>query len=194
MGAISVSVGNVEIISLLDSPVEIAWQIFFPERDESDFEPYRELYSASHGERGFRTQAGCYAIRSQRHTILCDTGIGPGPIQFLGGIEGNLLNDMRDKGVSPGDVDTVFFTHLHGDHVGWNLAADGALNFPKARHLVPQADSEYFGRMLETNQQMQQVTPLADQGSWTSSRASERLPQKSRRTQPPGTRLGTQVC
>ena len=30
--------------------------------------------------------------------------------------------------------------------------------------MVPQADWDYFGKMLETNQQMQQVTPLADQG------------------------------
>src|SRR5438093_12810809 len=100
MGTTRMNVGNVEIVSLLDTPFEIPWQIFFPERNESDFEPYRELYSASHGERGFRTQAGCYAIRSQGHTILCDTGIGPGPIQFLVGREGNLLNDMRAQGCS----------------------------------------------------------------------------------------------
>ena len=164
MGTTKITVGNVEIISLLDTPFELPWQIFFPEQSESDFEPYRDLYPVSHGERGFRTQAGCYAIRSQGQTILCDTGIGPGPIQFLGGIQGSLLDDMRRNGVPPEDVDTVFFTHLHGDHVGWNLSANGALNFPKARHLVPQADWDYFGKMLETNQQMQQVTPLADKG------------------------------
>ena len=164
MGTTRMNVGNVEIVSLLDTPFEIPWQIFFPERSESDFEPYRERYPRSYGERGFRTQAGCYAVRSQGQTILCDTGIGPGPIQFLGGLRGSLLEDMRGKGIPPEDVDTVFFTHLHGDHVGWNLSANGAPNFPKAGHLVPQADWDYFGKMLETNQQMQQVTPLADQG------------------------------
>ena len=164
MGTTRMNVGNVEIVSLLDTPFEIPWQIFFPERSESDFEPYRKRYPRSYGERGFRTQAGCYAVRSQGQTILCDTGIGPGPIQFLGGLRGSLLEDMRGKGIPPEDVDTVFFTHLHGDHVGWNLSANGAPNFPKARHLVPQADWDYFGKMLETNQQMQQVTPLADQG------------------------------
>lgn len=164
MGTTRITVGNVEIISLLDTPFELPWQIFFPERSQSDFEPYRALYPDSYGEGRFRTQAGCYAIRSQGQTILCDTGIGPGPIQFLGGIQGSLLDDMRRNGVPPEDVDTVFFTHLHGDHVGWNLSANGALNFPKARHLVPQADWDYFGKMLETNQQMRQVTPLADKG------------------------------
>lgn len=49
--------------------------------------------------------------------MLCDIGIGPGPVQFLGGIRGRLLDDMRDKGIPPEDVDAVVFTHLHGDHV-----------------------------------------------------------------------------
>ncbi len=164
MGATKVTVGNVEIVSLLDTPFEVPWQIFFPERSEAGFEPYRELYPDSYGEGRFRTQAGCYAVRSQGQTILCDTGLGPGPIQFLGGIRGSLLDDMRQKGVPPEDVDIVFFTHLHGDHVGWTLSANGVPNFQKARHLVPQADWDYFGKMLETNPQMQQVTPLADQG------------------------------
>jgi len=164
MGTTRVTVGKVEIVSLIDTPFEIPWQIFFPERNESDFEPYRELYPRSHGEGRFRTQAGCYAVRSQGQTILCDTGLGPGPIQFLGGIKGSLLDDMRQKGVPPEDVDTVLFTHLHGDHVGWTLSANGVPNFQQARHLVPQADWDYFGKMLETNPQMQQVTPLADQG------------------------------
>lgn len=106
----------------------------------------------------------CYAIQSQGQTVLCDTGIGPGPIKFLGGIRGRLLDDMRDKGIPLEDVDTVVFTHLHGDHVGWNLSADRAPNFPKARFLVPQDDWEFFSKMANTNPQMQQVTPLQNLG------------------------------
>jgi len=160
MAGPKITVGNVEIISLVDMVMEIPWQIFFPQQGESDFEAYHDLYPGCFGEGRFRTNAGCYAIRSQGQTILCDTGMGPGPIEFLGGLRGNLLDDMREKGIPPEDVDTVFFTHLHGDHVGWNLSSDGTPNFSKARHLVPQADWDYFGTMLETNQQMQQVIPL----------------------------------
>jgi glyoxylase-like metal-dependent hydrolase (beta-lactamase superfamily II) len=44
-------------------------------------------------------------------------------------------------------VDTVFFTHLHPDHVGWNLVQAGAnprATFPRARYVMHQADWETF--------------------------------------------------
>jgi len=35
----------------------------------------------------------------------------------------------------------VIFTHLHGDHTGWNLLREsGQPRFPNARYLVPKAD------------------------------------------------------
>lgn len=158
------TVGKVEIVALLDTPMEFPWNLFFPNNSPSDFEPYRDRYPQSFGQTGFQTNASCYAIRSQGKTVLCDTGIGPGPIAFLGGIRGNLLNDMKSKGVNPGDVDIVVHTHLHGDHVGWNLAAGGAPNFPKAIYYVPEADWDFFRAALASNPQMQQVLPLKELG------------------------------
>ena len=115
MPAPKITVGNVEIIGLVDTPFDLPWEIFFPGINVSEFEAFQELYPRSFGQAGFHTQAGCYAIQSQGQTVLCDTGIGPGPIKFLGGIRGRLLDDMRDKGIPLEDVDTVVFTHLHGD-------------------------------------------------------------------------------
>ena len=44
---------------------------------------------------------------------------------FVNGVDGKLLSELRSAGVSPADVDTVFHTHLHPDHVGWNLTHSG---------------------------------------------------------------------
>ena len=159
-----ITLGNVEIIALVDMPMELPWEIIFGSVPLSEFEAYRELYPKSFGSGRFATQCGAYVLRSQGQTVLCDTGIGPGPIRFLGGACGRLLDDMRDKGVQPADVDIVVFTHLHGDHVGWTLSPEQTPNFPNARFLVPQADWDYFGKMLETNQQMRQVLLLEQLG------------------------------
>lgn len=164
MAGPKVTVENVEIVSLLDTAMEFDWKMFFPNNDPKDFEPYRDTYPGSFGEGKFRTYAHCYAIRSQGKTILCDTGLGPGPIAWLGGIRGRLLEDMQQKGIQPEEVDIVVFTHLHGDHVGWNLTPDRIPTFPKARYLVPQADWDFFSQSLEANPQMQQVIPLKDLG------------------------------
>jgi len=159
-----ITVGSVEVVALVDLPFELPWSMIFPGREQSETEPYQAMYPFANGKSGLRTQAGAYALRSQGKTVLIDTGLGPGPISFLGGARGRLLDDMRDKGVDPESIDMVAITHLHGDHVGWNLGGDGEPTFPNARYLIPQGDWEYFNTMLETNTQMGQVTPLKDLG------------------------------
>jgi glyoxylase-like metal-dependent hydrolase (beta-lactamase superfamily II) len=144
--------------------MEFPWTAFFPGKDPAIFEPYRALYPSSFGDNRFRTQASCYAIRSGGKTILCDTGVGPGPHDWLGGLRGRLMEDMKAKGVSAEEVDVVVFTHLHVDHVGWNLGAGGTPNFPKAVYLVPQGDWDFFGKALSANPQMGQVLPLKEMG------------------------------
>src|SRR4029453_211021 len=103
----------------------------------------------------WRNHYGCYLLRSQGRTILVDTGPGsqatsPGAVQkFGGGSDGRLLAELQAAGVRPEEVDTVFFTHLHPDHVGWNLSQGGATprpTFPRARYVVHQTDWATFKR------------------------------------------------
>jgi len=159
-----ITVGNVEIISVVDTPMQFPWNLPFPNLTEDDFAPYRELYPSSYGEGMFATQAGTYVLRSQGKTVLCDTGIGPGPIQMLGGIEGRLLRALSEAGVPTESVDVVVHTHLHMDHVGWNLNPENVPNFPSAQYLAPQADWDTFSAALDANPQMKQVTPLQEIG------------------------------
>lgn len=142
-----VTVGNVEIIEFLDTIMDFPFEAFFPTIPAQDFEPYRQAYPDSWAPDGrFRTYAQCFALRSEGHTILIDTGVGPGPHDFLGGARGQLMAEMQSKGVRADEVETVVFTHLHADHVGWNLSDGGSpkATFAKARYLVPQADWELF--------------------------------------------------
>lgn len=158
-----INIGSTEIISITDLEMQFPWQVFFPSVPMNELEEYRDLYPESWGDFGFKTDAGCYAIRSEGETILVDTGLGPGPHDFLRNATGDMLNDMKSKGVPPDDVDIVVHTHLHPDHVGWNLSA-GAPTFPNARYYAPQADWDYFNAALEANPQMQQVIPLNEMG------------------------------
>jgi glyoxylase-like metal-dependent hydrolase (beta-lactamase superfamily II) len=160
-----ITIGNVEIVAFVDIPFELPWGMVFPGKTDAEIQPYRNMYPAATGRIGASTQAGAYALRSGGKTVLCDTGLGPGPIDFLGGKGGRLLDDMRDKGVDPASVDVVIMTHLHSDHVGWNLdKPTGKPHFPNARYLVPQADWDFFTAALAANPQMEQVTPLEDLG------------------------------
>jgi glyoxylase-like metal-dependent hydrolase (beta-lactamase superfamily II) len=116
--------------------------------------PFRQRYPALFsGPDTWHNHYGCYLLRSQGRTILVDTGIGskttnPGMVNTLaGGIDGRLLAELQAAGVRPEEVDAVFFTHLHPDHVGWNLSQSGANprpTFPRARYVVHQTDWATF--------------------------------------------------
>jgi 7,8-dihydropterin-6-yl-methyl-4-(beta-D-ribofuranosyl)aminobenzene 5'-phosphate synthase len=61
-----------------------------------------------------RGEAGVsYLIRTDRRTILMDTGLNLGRAD-----PSPLLHNMRALGVSLADIDTVVISHRHADHVG----------------------------------------------------------------------------
>jgi glyoxylase-like metal-dependent hydrolase (beta-lactamase superfamily II) len=126
----------------------------FPDVPLAAWAPYRQRYPEVFPRPDtWRPHFGGFLLRSQGRTILVDTGMGstvtnPGAVaMFTGGADGHLLEELHAVGVRPEDIDTVFLTHLHPDHVGWNLRPGGGPaqpTFPRARYLAHQADWTAF--------------------------------------------------
>jgi glyoxylase-like metal-dependent hydrolase (beta-lactamase superfamily II) len=136
-----VRVGNVEIVSLSDGALEFDLCNFFPTIPEAEWQPYEQHL---HDHR-VRFNLGSYLIRSDGRTILVDTGLGPKPADMPDAQWGQLMNDFDQNGIRPEDIDAVVMTHLHRDHVGWNLTSkDGTYvpTFPKARYWMTRKDWE----------------------------------------------------
>ena len=163
----SISVGRIEIVALLDTELGGPSESVFPGIAEERWRPYRALYPQSGGEGQFRSNAQCYLLVTPTERILIDTGLGPGPHAMLGGATGGLLDELNHAGTAPNEIDRVIFTHLHGDHVGWNIQ-DGVPTFPSARYVVPQADWEHFrsheAGVLTDDVTAAQVEPLEAMG------------------------------
>ncbi len=150
------SIGNVEIVGLTDIEVDFPMPLtqLFPHVPLAAWAPHRQRYpEVFPGPDTWRPHFGGFLLRSQGRTILVDTGMGstvtnPGAVaMFTGGADGHLLEELQAVGVRPEDIDTVFLTHLHPDHVGWNLRPGGGpaqATFPRARYLTHQADWEAF--------------------------------------------------
>ena len=127
------TVGNVELVSLTDGHGDVDPVETFP---DSTMEQWRNEYPELLDSNGrIHPRYGSVAVRSGGRLIIVDTGAN--------GPDGMLLDEMRQKGVDRESVDLVVMTHLHPDHVGWNLT-DGRPTFPAARYLVPRADWEYW--------------------------------------------------
>ncbi len=151
MSDFALKVGDVEIVALSDMnlPFPMPLSQLFPTAPVDAWMPYKERYPDAFEQDHMLIEIGCYLVRSQGETILIDTGYGAGPIEAIGGRRGELMDDLVAKGITPEEVNTVFLSHLHSDHVGWNVVEqDGKLTpaFPNARYVVHHADLEHFRR------------------------------------------------
>lgn len=126
-------IGNVEVISLMDNIQVYPASAVYPER-AADLAPFSALLD---NDGGLSLGFACFLLVDGDRRILVDTGWGP---EFAG----RLPEELAAAGVAPGAIDTVIFTHLHGDHTGWNFdRSTGQPLFPAARYLVPRADWDH---------------------------------------------------
>ena len=151
MSDFALKVGGVEIIALSDMnlPFPMPLTQLFPTAPADAWTSYMERYPDAFDGDHMLIEIGCYLVRSQGRTILIDTGYGEGPLEAIGGRRGELMDDLTAKGIRPDEIDTVFISHLHSDHVGWNVVErDGKLTpaFPNARYVAHQADLDHFRR------------------------------------------------
>ncbi|MCE2462492.1 MAG: MBL fold metallo-hydrolase [Dehalococcoidia bacterium] len=141
-----VTIGNVEITSFTDGNLEMDLCDFFPSIPNENWNPYENYLTPEHG---VRFNLGSFLIRSDGRTILVDTGMGGKPADAPETPWRELLDNLKAGGVSPEDIDMVVMTHLHRDHVGWNLLSRGGKyepTFPKAHYWVSAGDWEFFSR------------------------------------------------
>jgi glyoxylase-like metal-dependent hydrolase (beta-lactamase superfamily II) len=109
----------------------------YPEVPADAWEPYRELYSELFAEESWRLPCTSYLLRSSGTTVLVDTGVGPpGLWGWTALAEGELPEALAGLGIARDEIDVVFLTHLHIDHIGWNTDLDGVAFFPRARYVV----------------------------------------------------------
>jgi glyoxylase-like metal-dependent hydrolase (beta-lactamase superfamily II) len=91
-----------------------------------------------------------FLVRTPRLTILVDTCCGDGRQRGPGSpfdrLSTNYLGELSRANVKPEEIDLVFCTHLHVDHVGWNVVERGGRfvpTFPNARYLFNREDFEH---------------------------------------------------
>jgi glyoxylase-like metal-dependent hydrolase (beta-lactamase superfamily II) len=85
----------------------------------------------------------CLFVETPGGRVLIETGIGErvtDKVREMRKYDGKpIATAMRDAGFDPGTVDVVAMSHLHFDHAGGLLLADGSKAFPRAR-IVAQRD------------------------------------------------------
>ena len=85
------------------------------------------------------TSVNAYLINTGTRLVLIDTGAAG----LFGPTLGKLSANLKAAGYLPEQVDEVYITHLHPDHVG-GLLADGKAAFPNATLRFDQHDADFW--------------------------------------------------
>jgi glyoxylase-like metal-dependent hydrolase (beta-lactamase superfamily II) len=85
------------------------------------------------------TSVNAFVVNTGTRLVLIDAGAGP----LFGPTVGKLLANLRAAGYQPEQVDDIFVTHMHPDHVG-GLSADGQRVFPNATLHADKRDSDFW--------------------------------------------------
>ena len=156
---VALLVGSVELVPLVDAVGRLGeLDELFPETPDWDAERERhpELFAGSQ----WRIPCTSYLIRSGGTTVLVDTGVGPAGLWgWDAESEEGLLPALAEAGAAPEEVDIVFLTHLHIDHVGWNTDRAGELVFPNARY-VAHRDGVAFARGVDRPHIARTIAPV----------------------------------
>ena len=135
-GYYRVMLGDIEVTALNDGTAKIeAGKILKgvkPEQLQKDLaraflkDPYEWSFN------GFLVNTGS-------KLVLVDTGAG----STMGATTGRLVANLKASGYKPEQVDEIYITHMHGDHIG-GLTADGKPIFTNAVVRAAQAEGDYW--------------------------------------------------
>lgn len=143
--------GNFEVTSILDGFIELD-----PRLLTAPPELVQRLLEASNLPYGpIRTPVNTFLVNTGDKLVLLDTG----GAKFLGPNAGRLVQGLAAAGVEPSQIDEVYITHMHGDHLHGAVTPEGAALFPNAVLRIAQQDVDYW-----LSPEVEAAAPAAQKG------------------------------
>jgi len=128
--------GDIEVTALFDGTIDLQPKQLLTNTTQKDV---GKLLDKGFQKDVVPTSVDGYLINTGSKLVLVDTGAG----NLFGPTVGNLVANLKASGYQPEQVDEIYITHMHGDHVG-GLAADGKLVFPNAIVRADQHDADFW--------------------------------------------------
>jgi glyoxylase-like metal-dependent hydrolase (beta-lactamase superfamily II) len=85
------------------------------------------------------TSDNAFLINTGSKLVLVDTGAG----SLFGPTLGKFLVNLKAAGYQPEQIDEIYLTHMHGDHIG-GLAANAQRTFPNAVVRAQKQESDFW--------------------------------------------------
>jgi glyoxylase-like metal-dependent hydrolase (beta-lactamase superfamily II) len=146
------SLGEFEVTALNDGYIDLPVEKLLQQPADKTLKALSRAFLASPVE----TSVNAFLVNTGTRLVLFDTGTGGS----FGPTAGRLLANLQAAGYRPDQVDDIFITHMHGDHMG-GLARDGARTFPNATVHVDKREADHY-----LSQAALDKAPPAEQGAY----------------------------
>lgn len=126
--------GDFEVTALSDGTVKLPFGSFLTNLKPEDA---KARLSQSFLADPIEGSVNAYLVNTGEKLVLVDAGAGT----MFGPTLGKLVANLKAAGYDPAQVDEVYITHMHSDHIG-GVVAGGARAFPNAILRVHQRDAD----------------------------------------------------
>ncbi|MDR2772784.1 MAG: MBL fold metallo-hydrolase [Elusimicrobiota bacterium] len=123
----SYKVGDIVVIAIKDTDTNMGKSIFL--------EPDAAIIKRLMSEGNVRSSINTFLIKTAKHNILVDTGIG--------GSGGATHDNLVYLGIDPSEIDIILITHMHNDHIGGLLFGKDKI-YPKAKVYIAAPEIEFW--------------------------------------------------
>ena len=128
--------GSFEVTALLDGYIDVPPAVL-----QADAGLVKSLLTAGGWpESPLRLPVITFLVNTGEKLVLLDAG----GAKMLGPTAGRLPQCLAAAGLEPGQIDEVYITHCHGDHLHGAVTPEGGRMFPNAILRISKADLDYW--------------------------------------------------
>ena len=134
-GFFRMMLGDFEVTALSDGTVDLPVDQLLHEKPAK----IEKALSANFLKAPLETSVNTYLINTGTKLVMIDAGAGA----LFGPTLGKLIDNLKAAGYQPEQVDEIYITHMHGDHLG-GLTPAGAAAFPNALVRADKDDADLW--------------------------------------------------
>jgi glyoxylase-like metal-dependent hydrolase (beta-lactamase superfamily II) len=130
-------IGNTQITALLDGTNYLNPALFKGVSDSEKTDILKKYAAIS--DKGIQTSVNAFLINTGNQLLMVDSGAA----SCFGTHLGSIYNNLKASGYQPGQVNSIFLTHLHPDHV-CGISNNGVANYPNATLHISKTEYDYW--------------------------------------------------
>ena len=129
--------GNTQITALLDGTNYLNPSIFKGLSDAEKSEILKKYHAVNN--KGIQTSVNAFLIHTGNQLFMVDSGAA----SCFGTHLGSIYNNLTASGYQPEQVNGIFLTHLHPDHV-CGISNNGVASYPNATLHISKTEYDYW--------------------------------------------------